>query len=109
MAESADKIWQLNDERLRDAMILILYSTPDCHLCEQATALLAGCAARRPGVTIREVDVVGDAALLARYGERVPVLYDPIAQRELGWPFDADTALAFVDTAARAGVGPGST
>jgi hypothetical protein len=32
-----------------------------------------------------------DAALEARYGDRVPVLRDQESARELNWPFDAQT------------------
>ena len=83
-------------------MDVILYSTPDCHLCEQAAELLAVCAPRCPGVRVDEVDIAADDALLERYGERIPVLRDPAGGRELGWPFDADAVLGFLSGAASA-------
>ncbi|MEO6263544.1 MAG: glutaredoxin family protein [Luteimonas sp.] len=67
-------------------MALILYQRDDCHLCDLALALLAG--VRAP--ELDSVFIDGDAALEARYGERVPVLRDEMDGRELGWPFDAD-------------------
>ena len=68
----------------RFAMSLTLYQRDDCHLCDQALAVLAQ--AHVPAlesVFIDEVDV-----LEARYGTRVPVLRDADG-RELDWPFDA--------------------
>ena len=67
-------------------MPFILYQRDDCHLCDLALALLAQ--VRAPD--FESVFIDGDAALEARYGERVPVLRDAGDGRELGWPFDAD-------------------
>ncbi|SBV36526.1 Glutaredoxin 2 [uncultured Stenotrophomonas sp.] len=63
---------------------LVLYQRDDCHLCDQALAVLAQ--ARAP--EFESVFVDEDDALEARYGVRVPVLRDA-AGRELDWPFDA--------------------
>jgi glutaredoxin len=73
-------------------MRLILYQRDDCPLCDEALALLA--AARVPDFESRWID--DDAALEARYGERVPVLRDEASDREIGWPFDVDALRAFV-------------
>ncbi|MCG8277289.1 glutaredoxin family protein [Stenotrophomonas sp. NLF4-10] len=63
---------------------LVLYQRDDCHLCDQALAVLAQ--ARAPDFDSIFID--DDDALEARYGVRVPVLRDA-AGRELDWPFDA--------------------
>jgi len=63
---------------------LVLYQRDDCHLCDQALAVLAQ--ARAP--EFDSVFIDDDDALEARYGVRVPVLRDA-AGRELDWPFDA--------------------
>ena len=68
-------------------MLLILYQRDDCHLCDEALEVLAR--ARAP--EFESVFIDGDAALEARYGERVPVLRDNASGREIGWPFDAAT------------------
>jgi hypothetical protein len=68
-------------------MRFILYQRDDCHLCDLALALLAQ--VRAP--EFDSVFIDGDAALEARYGERVPVLRDASEGRELGWPFEAAT------------------
>ena len=50
-------------------MSLILYGRPDCHLCDDARAVL-----QRVGHPFEEVDIESDDELLARYLERIPVI-----------------------------------
>lgn len=66
-------------------MNLILYQRDNCHLCDLALDVLAQ--ARAPEFTSVFID--DDAALEARYGERVPVLREEASGAELDWPFDA--------------------
>jgi Glutaredoxin-like domain (DUF836) len=73
-------------------MSLILYQRDDCHLCDQALAVLAH--ARAP--EFDSVFIDDDAALEARYGARVPVLRDVASGCELDWPFDAHALAGFV-------------
>lgn len=73
-------------------MPLVLYQRDDCHLCDQALAVLA--AARAPEFASVWID--GDDALETRYGMRVPVLRDGASGRELNWPFDAAAVAAFI-------------
>ena len=66
-------------------LTLILYSRPDCHLCEllaaELTPLLRGRA------LLEHVDVGQDPDLERRYGLRVPVLVS--GETELsGYPLD---------------------
>ena len=63
-------------------MSVVLYTTVGCHLCDQARELVSTVA---PDLTLTLVDVAEDDELLARYGERIPVLMKE--GRELGWPF----------------------
>ncbi len=72
---------------------LVLFSRPDCHLCEEAAALLAVVA---PDQSFRVVDIEDDITLLDRYGIRVPVLRFEPSGAELGWPFDAATLSRFL-------------
>jgi hypothetical protein len=72
---------------------LILYTRPDCHLCDEAAGLLAVVA---PDRDYRLVDIEDDLALLDRYGIRVPVLRLEPAGTELGWPFDAAALTRFL-------------
>ena len=76
-------------------MILTLYGTSDCTLCDRARALAAPLA-EAFGWQLEEVDVAEDDALFARYGTRVPVLRRPDLDRELAWPFDAAALQALV-------------
>jgi glutaredoxin len=50
-------------------LTLVLYSSPGCHLCDDARAVL-----ERVGHPFEEVDIESDDALLARYLERIPVV-----------------------------------
>ena len=72
-------------------MRLTLYQRDDCRLCDLALDVLAQ--ARAPD--FHSVFIDGDAALEARYGERVPVLHAEDG-RELGWPFDAAAVREFL-------------
>ncbi len=64
---------------------LLLYSRPDCHLCDVAEGLLH---AAGLGDTYQKIDIESDLKLLRRYGIRVPVLFHNNFQTELFWPFD---------------------
>ncbi|MGF1687877.1 glutaredoxin family protein [Photobacterium japonica] len=73
-------------------MLITLYSTEGCHLCEQAFSLLvqAGVEER-----VQVVDIAFDDALFLRYGTTIPVLSlhptdSNSSNTELGWPFEAD-------------------
>ena len=76
----------------RRPMSLILYQRDDCKLCDEALAVLA--AARVPEFDSVWIDE--DAALEARYGDRIPVLRDAATGRELGWPFGPDEVKRFI-------------
>lgn len=71
--------------------VFTLYQRDDCHLCDQALAVLAQA---RVG-DLDSVFIDDDAALEARYGLRVPVLRDAQG-RELDWPFDVAALRAWM-------------
>jgi len=73
-------------------MKLALYQRDDCQLCDAALDVLAQAGAP----DFESVWIDGEAALEARYGERVPVLRDEHSSRELAWPFDAAAVSAFL-------------
>jgi glutaredoxin len=52
---------------------VILYSRPDCHLCDEARAAIL---AMRDGLRfeLQEIDIESDDQLLSRYLERIPVV-----------------------------------
>ncbi|MFC7300864.1 glutaredoxin family protein [Cognatiluteimonas weifangensis] len=71
---------------------LILYQRDDCHLCDLALEALA--TVRAPA--FESVFIDDDPELEQCYGQRVPVLRDAVAGRELDWPFTPDTLRAFL-------------
>lgn len=50
----------------------ILYGKPDCHLCDEAAAILDSLAGE--GLRWRKVDIEGDPTLFARYRYAIPVI-----------------------------------
>ena len=64
-------------------MSLILFSSPGCHLCEQAEHMLDYL-----DVSFEMADISSDVNLVRLYGIRIPVLKRDDGA-ELGWPFDA--------------------
>lgn len=59
---------------LERAMIRVtLYGREDCHLCQEMRAVVEEVRAEVP-LELEEVDVDGDPALVAAYGDEVPVL-----------------------------------
>jgi len=69
----------------------ILYQRDNCHLCDQALAVLAE--ARLPDFDSVWIDE--DEMLEERYGVRVPVLRNAVGD-ELDWPFDVAAVRAFL-------------
>jgi glutaredoxin len=53
--------------------VLVLYSKPDCHLCVEARAALAGMQSEL-GFDMYEVDIMTDERLHRAYFERIPVV-----------------------------------
>ncbi len=53
--------------------ILTLYIRQDCHLCEEMRAELEPWRSRL-NFDLQVIDIAADPALIARYGDKVPVL-----------------------------------
>ena len=72
---------------------LVLYSQPECHLCDDAESLL-----RVMGLedSYQTVNIETDLELLKRYGIHVPVLERQDNKEELFWPFDQNDVAAFL-------------
>ncbi len=76
---------------------VVLYSRPDCHLCDQARAEIEALRDRGFTFELREVDIESDDALLSRYLERIPVVViggETVSELVL----DADAVRARLDT-----------
>ena len=50
-------------------MKIVIYGKPECHLCDDARAVLV-----RVGAPFEEIDITTDDALHAAYLERIPVV-----------------------------------
>ncbi|MFK8068097.1 MAG: glutaredoxin family protein [Gammaproteobacteria bacterium] len=72
-------------------MKLTLFGTLDCHLCEQAIALLD----LIENVELKHVDIAGSETLVDQYGIRIPVVKKQ-SGAELGWPFDLQELERFI-------------
>ena len=66
-------------------MIVILYTTSGCHLCEQALAMLTEL---NLDLCIKQIEISADDGLVEAYGLRIPVIASPGNARELDWPFN---------------------
>lgn len=73
-------------------MEIRLYGTAFCHLCDEAKAIL-----RKAGVEADYIDIAEDDELLEKYGVRIPVLERQDTRMELGWPFDANAVIRFLE------------
>lgn len=52
---------------------LTLYTRPGCHLCDSMKRVVDEVSREEP-VTLREVDITGNAGLERRFGTEIPVL-----------------------------------
>ena len=69
---------------MTEAAPVVLYGTTDCHLCEQAEAMLVRIAADLQ-VTYRKVDIQSSPQLFERYRYRIPVI-EVAGGETLEWP-----------------------
>ena len=53
---------------------LTLIGKPDCHLCEDALAVVVGVLAEFPGVELSERSILDEPELFDAYVEEIPVL-----------------------------------
>ena len=74
---------------------IILYTTAGCHLCEQAEQLLRVVADLNQ-LSWHAVDIAEDAALVERFGVRIPVIQVAGAADDLGWPFDEPALISYL-------------
>ena len=71
---------------------LFLLGTSGCHLCEDAAKLLANFA----NIDLEVHDIMDNEDWQEKYAIRIPVLYDPSSQTELGWRFDVNDITNFI-------------
>ncbi|WP_020158129.1 MULTISPECIES: glutaredoxin family protein [Methylobacter] len=76
---------------------LLLLGTPGCHLCEEAEAIIETCRAQDVAqLVIETVDIAEQTQWQTDYAVRIPVLYHPATQQDLGWPFDRNDVNEFI-------------
>jgi len=80
---------------MSQARQITIYTTLDCHLCEQAMAMLQPLQ-MKDIVAVTEVDIADDEELLESYGVRIPVLRRQDNGAELGWPFGMEEIEGFL-------------
>jgi glutaredoxin len=63
---------------------VVVYSRPECHLCEEALAKLVALHGEGYRFSLHEIDIESNDLLLRRYLERIPVVeIDGIVASEL--------------------------
>jgi hypothetical protein len=79
-------------------LIVQLFTTLGCHLCEDAheQLLLLACSGIDLSIELAEISDSDD--LMDRYGTTIPVIRAD--DRELGWPFSADELRTFLENGA---------
>jgi hypothetical protein len=79
-------------------MRLVLFGTSGCHLCEQAALIIdAYLSGKSDQPVINPIDIAEQAQWQEKYAIRIPVLYHPETQNELGWPFDQTNVEEFIN------------
>ena len=77
---------------------LTLVGKPDCHLCDDARAVVAEVLVDFPGVTVDERSILDDPALLEAYVEEIPVVLINDRVHTI-WRVDAARLRAALDAA----------
>jgi hypothetical protein len=78
-------------------IVLRLYTTLGCHLCEQALAIVQPLLGLERQVFVLEaVEIADSEALIRLYGVKIPVFARADTGKELAWPFDAEQARVFL-------------
>lgn len=84
---------------------LTLIGKPDCHLCDDARAVVGcvvadlGGSGTAPDVSVEELSIADDEALRERYWEMIPVVLVN-GRQHCYWRVDADRLTAAISAAA---------
>lgn len=77
-------------------MNLVLYTGPQCELCETALSLIYA-SIPAGSYQLQKTDVTTSLELKKTYGLRIPVLKNTTTGTELDWPFDESQLLEFCE------------
>lgn len=70
------RLFARRDAHAAPPLELLCYGKADCSLCDKAKVPVARIVRSSNGrIVARWIDITTDAALLARWGERIPVIY----------------------------------
>jgi DhnA family fructose-bisphosphate aldolase class Ia len=69
---------------MAEPAVVTLYGKPDCHLCEEAEAIVTRVAAEL-GASYVKVDIESSPALFERFRYRIPVI-EVAGGQTLDWP-----------------------
>jgi len=83
---------------------LLLYSSKDCCLCDDAAQLIAPYVDARV-CALDKQDIYRDKGLLIKYRYTIPVLKELQTGKELAWPFDATELRNWLIDAEKSGLG----
>jgi len=78
-------------------MIVSLYTTLGCHLCDDALALLRQLHRQGLAMEIKEVEIIESEVLMSTYGVRIPVITSDCSEGDIGWPFSLEELRLFLD------------
>jgi len=76
-------------------MNVLLFGTIGCHLCEEADVIVAAC--DKKNTVIENIDIAEHEQWQDKYAIRIPVLYHPETEKELGWPFTQMQVQTFIN------------
>ncbi len=74
---------------------LFLYTTSECHLCDQAKSLVAP-VVNQLAIKMKEIEIADDDWLIENYGTRIPVIRIDGSSDELGWPFTPEDLIEYL-------------
>jgi hypothetical protein len=70
-------------------MILNLFSTTHCHLCEQAEDIVRNLP-QQDCLQLNIIEIADDNLMMGRYGNKIPVLQRDDTKVEINWPFSLE-------------------
>ena len=74
---------------------LKLLGTLGCHLCEDASCIIASC--KQGLLEIESIDIAEHEHWQEKYAVKIPVLYHPATNKELCWPFEQKQVQQFIE------------
>ena len=69
----------------------LLFGTMGCHLCEEASALIA-----EAGIVFQMTEILDNQQWLEKYSLSIPVLRHIESGNELAWPFEREQLQTFL-------------